>query len=257
VCLEGIPGPWISGKDIILHLIGLIGVDGATYQSLEFCGGGIKALSLDSRLTIANMAVECGAKNGIFPADETVLSYLKERTSRPFCVFSADENAEYSAVIEIDLSRVPLSVACPHLPSKVKRVEETEGIPVDQVVIGSCTNGRMEDLRAAAAILKNRRVNTAVRCLIIPGSQEVYRRALAEGLISIFAEAGAIITMPTCGPCLGGHCGVLDEGERAIATTNRNFVGRMGHVKSEVYLTGAAAAAAAAVRGVITHPGNL
>lgn len=257
VKLTGRLNPWVSGKDVILHLIGSIGVDGALYRSLEFSGSGIEALSAADRLTIANMAIECGAKNGIFPVDAITRAYLAERLKRDYPSYAPDEDAVYVQTIEIDLNQVPLTVACPHLPSNTKAVEELADITIDQVVIGSCTNGRIEDLRLAAQVLKNRAVRADIRCLIIPGSQEVYRQALKEGLLDIFSQAGAVITMPTCGPCLGGHCGVLAEGERAVSTTNRNFVGRMGHKQSEVYLAGPAVAAASAVKGAIAHPESL
>lgn len=255
--LKGLMSPWVSGKDIILHLIGLIGVDGALYKSLEFRGEGVANLTMDDRLTIANMAIEGGAKNGIFPVDEVAQAYLKGRVKRAYQVFEADADADYAQSLELDLSQIPLTVACPHLPSNTKAVAEIAGTPIDQVVIGSCTNGRIGDLRMAAQIFKGRRVRPDIRCLIIPGSQEVYRQALQEGLMEVFINAGAVITMPTCGPCLGGHCGVLAEGERAVSTTNRNFVGRMGHVESEVYLAGPAVAAASAIKGAIAHPESL
>ena len=257
VVLKGKPDPWVSGKDVILHLIGLIGVDGGLYQSLEFSGEGVARLNMDDRLTIANMAVEAGAKNGIFPVDDITKAYLKGRLNRDSPTFTADADVSYSQTITIDLAQVPLTVACPHLPSNTKNVAELSQITIDQVVIGSCTNGRLGDLAAAAQILKGRKVKKGLRCLVIPGSQEVYRNALKEGLIGVLSEAGAIITMPTCGPCLGGHCGVLASRERAVSTTNRNFVGRMGHTESEVYLASPAVAAASAVKGAICHPDDL
>lgn len=257
VILKNRPAPWVSGKDIILHLIGKIGVDGALYQSLEFCGDGVQYLNMADRLTIANMAVEAGAKNGIFPVDTITEAYLKDRLSRPYHTFAPDDDACYSQTVEIDLSQLAPTVACPNLPSNTKPVTEVAGTPIDQVVIGSCTNGRIEDLRIAAQLLKGKKVQAGIRCLIIPGSQAVYRMALREGLLEIFSEAGAVITMPTCGPCLGGHCGVLAAGEVALATTNRNFTGRMGDPRSQVYLASPAVAAASAVYGAITSPASL
>ena len=252
--LEGRPGKFVAGKDIILHIIGLIGVDGANYRSLEFSGMGLRHLSMDSRLTMANMAIEAGAKNGIFPVDRTCAAYLKARAARPWKVFQPDGDAEYEKIHEIDLGRIPPTVACPHLPSNTRPAAELGGVAVDQVVIGSCTNGRLEDLRTAAALLKGRRVARGVRTIVIPGTQEVYRQALREGLIEVFIDAGAAVSTPTCGPCLGGHMGILAKGEIALSTTNRNFRGRMGHADSEIYLAGPAVAAATAVTGKITDP---
>lgn len=254
VVLKNKPAKWVSGKDVILHLIGMIGVDGALYRSLEFTGDGVKELSMDDRLCIANMAIEAGAKNGIFPVDEVTLAYEKDRFQREPVIFEADEDAVYDETYEIDLSRLRPTVSFPHLPENTKIIDEVGKIKIDQSVIGSCTNGRMEDLRAAASILKGKKVAKNVRCIILPGTQAIYLQALREGLAEIFVEAGAVFSTPTCGPCLGGHMGVLAKGERAISTTNRNFVGRMGHVESEVYLASPAVAAASAVTGYITDP---
>ena len=253
--LTGIPGKWVSGKDVILHIIGLIGVDGALYQSMEFTGDGIRYLSMDDRFTIANMAIEAGGKNGIFPVDEITETYLKEHGNRPYKVYTADEDAHYAAEYTIDLSTLKPTVAFPHLPENTKTVDEIgEKIMVDQAVIGSCTNGRMDDLRIAAMIMNGKKVAKNVRAIVIPATQSIYLQAMNEGLLKTFIEAGAIVSTPTCGPCLGGYMGVLAEGERCISTTNRNFVGRMGHVESEVYLASPAVAAASAVAGYITKP---
>ena len=257
VALHGTLPPWVSGKDVILHLIGTIGVDGALYQSLEFTGEGVAALSMDDRLCIANMAIEAGAKNGIFPVDEVTRDYCRGRFLREPVEFSADPDAEYTRTVEIDLSALRPVVAFPHLPGNTRTIDEVGDVPVDQCVIGSCTNGRMGDLRAAAAVLKGRKVAPGVRCIILPGTQDIYLQALREGLAEIFVTAGAVFSTPTCGPCLGGHMGVLGKGERAVSTTNRNFVGRMGHVESEVYLASPAVAAASAVTGRITDPATL
>ncbi|ABB14204.1 3-isopropylmalate dehydratase large subunit [Carboxydothermus hydrogenoformans] len=246
--------PYVSAKDIILFIIGQIGVDGALYKAMEFAGSALKLISVEGRLTMANMAIEAGAKNGIFPVDELTLEYVKGRAKREFKVFASDPDARYEAVYEINVEEIEPQVALPHLPENAVPVKEVSGKDIDQVVIGSCTNGRIEDLRVAAAILKGKKVKDYVRCIIIPGSQSVYRQALKEGLIDIFLEAGAAVSTPTCGPCLGGHMGILAKGERAVATTNRNFVGRMGHVESEVYLAGPAVAAASAIAGKIVHP---
>ncbi len=248
---------WVSGKDLILHLIGKIGVDGALYRSLEFCGDGIQNLSMDDRFCIANMAIECGAKNGIFPVDEKTLEYMNGRTNRTPVIFEADEDAVYDEVINIDLSELKSTVAFPHLPENAHIVGEFEKIYVDQSVIGSCTNGRIEDMRAAAEILKGRKVNENVRCIVIPATQNVYLQCIREGLAEIFVEAGAVFSTPTCGPCLGGHMGILAAEEKAISTTNRNFVGRMGHPTSEVYLASPYVAAASAVLGYIGTPDML
>ena len=254
VVLKGKLKPWVSGKDIILHLIGEIGVDGALYQSLEFTGEGVKEIGMDGRLTIANMAIEAGAKNGIFPVDDVCKAYLAERVSRPWTAFEADEDAEYAKVVEIDLDQLDMTVSLPHLPENTKPARECADLAIDQVVIGSCTNGRISDMRVAAQILKGKKVAPYVRCIVIPGTQQVVKTCLEEGLVDIFIDAGAIFTMPTCGPCLGGFCGVLADGERAVSTTNRNFVGRMGHVKSEVILASPAVAAASAIMGRVATP---
>lgn len=245
---------YISGKDVILHLIGEIGVDGALYQSLEFCGDGVAELSMDDRLCISNMAIEAGAKNGIFPVDDKCEEYLKAHSKREYKIFAADPDAEYVRTVNIDLSTLRPTVSFPHLPENTKTIDEVGEIKIDQAVIGSCTNGRLEDLQIAAKILKGKKVAKNVRCIIIPGTQQIYLDAMEQGLLKIFIEAGAIVSTPTCGPCLGGHMGILAAGERAISTTNRNFVGRMGHVDSEVYLASPAVAAASAVTGFISDP---
>ncbi len=245
---------WVSGKDLILHLIGKIGVDGALYRSLEFCGDGIANLSMDDRFCIANMAIECGAKNGIFPVDEKTLQYMKGRTDREPVIFEADEDAVYDEVINIDLGELKSTVAFPHLPENAHIVGEFDKIYVDQSVIGSCTNGRIEDMRAAAEVLKGKKVNENVRCIVIPATQNIYLQCVREGLAEIFVEAGAVFSTPTCGPCLGGHMGILAAEEKAISTTNRNFVGRMGHPTSEVYLASPYVAAASAIAGYICTP---
>ena len=257
--LTGAPTKYVTGKDIILHIIGMIGVDGALYKSMEFVGDGIANLSMDSRLAMANMAIEAGAKNGIFPVDEKTLEFVKEHSTKSYTVYEADEDAEYDAVYEIDLSKIRPTVAFPHLPENTKTVDE-EGVTevkIDQVVIGSCTNGRMEDLRMARDILKGKKVHSTVRCIVFPGTQKIYLQALEEGIVKDLIEAGAVFSTSTCGPCLGGHMGILAAGERAVSTTNRNFVGRMGHVESEVYLASPAVAAASAVTGYITNPETL
>lgn len=248
---------YVSGKDVILHLIGKIGVDGARYRSLEFTGDGIKNLSMDDRFCIANMAIECGAKNGIFPVDEKTLAYMNGRTDRKPVIFEADADAEYDEVIEIRLDELKPTVSFPHLPENTHTVDEIDDIKIDQVVIGSCTNGRIEDMRAAASVLNGRKVADGVRCIVIPATQTVYMQCIEEGLAKIFVEAGAIVSTPTCGPCLGGHMGILAAGERAVSTTNRNFVGRMGHPTSEVYLASPYVAAASAVTGKISCPCEL
>jgi len=245
---------WVTGKDLILHIIGMIGVDGALYAAMEFDGEAISAFSMDSRFTIANMAIEAGGKNGIFKVDEKTLAYVKGRGKKPHTVYESDKDAVYREVYEIDVSKIGLKVACPSLPSNVKDAGELGHIEIDQSVIGSCTNGRIEDLEVAAEILKGKKVAKHVRCIIIPATPTIYGEALKRGFFGIFLEAGCIISPPTCGPCLGGHMGVLAKGERAIATTNRNFIGRMGHPESEVYLSGAAVAAASAIKGRIAHP---
>jgi 3-isopropylmalate/(R)-2-methylmalate dehydratase large subunit len=244
----------LCGKDVVLYLIGLLGVDGARYLSLEFGGPGVASLSMDDRFTVANMAIECGAKNGLFPVDDTTRAYLAGRAARRWTAYTADEDAVYERTVTIDLGALTPLVACPHLPSRVRPASELSHVSVSQVVIGSCTNGRLEDMRAAAEILRGRRVCDGVRCLVIPASQEVYLRSLREGLLEVFVEAGAAVSTPTCGPCLGGHMGILDEGEVCVSTTNRNFVGRMGHVTSEIYLAGPSVAAASAVAGHIAAP---
>lgn len=248
---------WVTGKDLILYTIGRIGVDGALYRTLEFCGEVISNLSMDSRFTMANMAIEAGAKSGIIEPDQITLDYVNPRARRPFTVYKSDEDANYERTFEFDVSRIEPQVAFPHLPSNVKPISEVGDVPIDQVVIGSCTNGRLEDLRIAARILRGREVYPKVRLIIIPATQGIYAQAIREGLIEVFISAGAAVSTPTCGPCLGGHMGVLAEGERALATTNRNFVGRMGHPKSEVYLCGPAVAAASAVLGKIAGPNDL
>ncbi len=248
---------WLTGKDLILHIIGMIGVDGALYASMEYDGEAISALSMDSRFAIANMAIEAGAKNGIFKADEKTLAYVKDHGTRPFLVFESDSDAHYREVFEIDVGKLDLKVACPSLPSNVKDAKELSNVRIDQAVIGSCTNGRIEDLAMAADILKNKKVSQSVRCIIIPATPKIYLEAMRSGYLEVFMEAGCIISPPTCGPCLGGHMGILAKGEKAIATTNRNFVGRMGHPESEVFLSGPAVAAASAIRGSITHPSEV
>ena len=257
VVLKGKLGKHVSGKDVILHLIGLIGVDGALYRSLEFAGEGVSCLSMDDRFTIANMAIEAGGKNGIFPVDEKTIEYLKGRVTRPWTAYEADEDAEYERVVEIDLDTLEPTVSLPHLPSNTRTIDQVKGMPIDQVVIGSCTNGRISDLRIAAELLKGRRVADGIRCIVIPATQQIYMDAMHEGLIETFINAGCAVSTPTCGPCLGGHMGCMCAGERAVTTTNRNFVGRMGHVKSEVVLASPAVAAAAAVAGCIADPREL
>ena len=252
--LVGKPSKWVSGKDVILHIIGMIGVDGALYRSMEFTGEGIKNLSIDDRFTICNMAIEAGGKNGIFPVDETAVQYMKEHSKREFTVYEADEDAEYDETYVIDLSRLKPTVSFPHLPSNTRTIDQVGEVTIDQAVIGSCTNGRIDDIRAAAEILKGKKVAKGVRCIVIPATQAIYLQAMREGLLEIFIEAGAVVSTPTCGPCLGGYMGILAAGERCISTTNRNFVGRMGHVDSEVYLASPAVAAASAVAGKITSP---
>ena len=257
VTLTGKLKPYVSGKDVILHLIGRIGVDGALYKSLEFTGPGVAELSMDDRFTIANMAIEAGAKNGIFPVDEKTMEYVSGRFTRPVVVQKADDDAEYEQEVSIDLSTLESTVSLPHLPSNTKTVSQVKGLPIQQVVIGSCTNGRISDMRVAAGILKGRKVADGVRCIVIPATQEVYLQCVREGLTEIFIEAGCAFSTPTCGPCLGGHMGVMCEGERSVSTTNRNFVGRMGHVKSEVVLASPAIAAASAAKGCIADPADL
>ncbi len=248
------PAKWISGKDIILHIIGLIGVDGALYKSMEFVGDGISYLTMDDRLAMANMAIEAGGKNGIFPVDEVTIEYIKSHSKKNYKIYEADEDAVYDEEYTIDLSTLKPTVAFPHLPENTRTIDEVGEVNIDQVVIGSCTNGRMDDLRIAASIMKGKRVKKGVRCIVIPATQRIYLEAMEEGLLKTFIEAGAAVSTPTCGPCLGGHMGILAEGEKAVATTNRNFVGRMGHVKSEVYLASPAVAAASAIAGKIASP---
>jgi len=252
---QGKPGKWVSGKDLILYTIGDIGVDGALYSSMEFYGEAITDLSMDSRFTMANMAIEAGAKAGIFRVDDKTLAYVKPRAKRPYTVYEPDDDdAQYSRIIEYDASKIELQVAFPHLPSNTKPISQVGEVEIDQVVIGSCTNGRLEDLTIAAGVLRGRKVNKKVRCIIIPGSREVYLEALRGGLIEAFIESGAVVSTPTCGPCLGGHMGVRAAGERCLSTTNRNFVGRMGSTESEVYLANPAVAAASAILGRLGGP---
>lgn len=255
--LTGKLSRWVSGKDVILHIIGKIGVDGALYKSMEFVGEGIKNLSMDDRFTMANMVIEAGAKNGIFPVDETAIQYMKEHSTREIKKYEADADAEYEEIFVIDLATLKSTVAFPHLPENTRTIDKVGDIKIDQVVIGSCTNGRIEDLRVAAKILEGRKVAKGLRVIFFPATQNIYLQAMEEGLLAIFIRAGAIVSTPTCGPCLGGHMGVLAAGERAVATTNRNFVGRMGHVESEVYLASPAVAAASAITGRISSPEEL
>lgn len=257
VVITGKKAPYISGKDVILHLIGEIGVDGALYKSLEFTGDGISELSMDDRLCISNMAIECGAKNGIFPVDDITLQYVNGRAEREYTIYEADDDAEYDSEIVIDLSTLRPTVAFPHLPENTHTIDKIDKIEIDQVVIGSCTNGRMEDMRTAAEIMKGHKVADGVRVIVIPATQNIYLQCIKEGLTEIFIEAGAIVSTPTCGPCLGGHMGILAAGERAVSTSNRNFVGRMGHTESEIYLASPAVAAASAVKGYIADPAEV
>ncbi|NLL56314.1 MAG: 3-isopropylmalate dehydratase large subunit [Clostridiales bacterium] len=245
---------WVSGKDVILHIIGMIGVDGALYKSMEFCGEGVKRLTMDDRFTICNMAIEAGAKNGIFPVDEKTLAYVRAHSKREPKIFTADDDAEYEQVYDIDLSKIKPTVAFPHLPSNTKTFDQIGDISIDQVVIGSCTNGRYSDFEIAASILKGKKVNKDVRVIVIPSTQKIYLDMMESGLTKIFIESGCIVSTPTCGPCLGGHMGILAKGERCVATTNRNFVGRMGHPESEVYLASPAVASTSAIFGKITSP---
>ena len=256
--LIGKPSKWVSGKDVILHIIGMIGVDGALYKSMEFTGEGVANLSMDDRFTIANMAIEAGGKNGIFPVDDKAIAYMKEHSKREYKIFEADEDAVYDAEYTIDLGALRPTIAFPHLPENTKTIDAIkEDIVIDQSVIGSCTNGRIDDLRVAASILKGRKVKKGIRCIVIPATQAIYLQAMEEGLLKIFIEAGAVVSTPTCGPCLGGYMGILADKERCISTTNRNFVGRMGHIGSEVYLASPAVAAASAVTGKISAPEEL
>ncbi len=254
----GKPSKYVSGKDVILHIIGMIGVDGALYKSMEFTGEGIQNLTMDDRFTIANMAIEAGGKNGIFPVDDIAKKYMEEHSKRPYMVYEADEDAEYDYEYTIDLSILRPTVAFPHLPENTKTIDEIiDPVKIDQSVIGSCTNGRIDDLRIAAEIMKGKKVAENVRCIVIPATQTIYLQAMEEGLLKVFIEAGAVVSTPTCGPCLGGYMGILAAGERCISTTNRNFVGRMGHVDSEVYLASPAVAAASAITGQICSPEDL
>ena len=252
--LKGKPAKWVSGKDIILHIIGMIGVDGALYKSMEFVGDGLNYLSMDDRFTMANMAIEAGAKNGIFEVDDLTVEYMKDHSDKEYTVFKADDDAEYVQTIDIDLATVPHTVAFPHLPENARTPENWGDVEIDQVVIGSCTNGRISDLRHAAEILKGKHVKKGIRVIVFPATQAIYLEALKDGTLSTLVEAGCVISAPTCGPCLGGHMGILAEGERCVSTTNRNFIGRMGHVDSEVYLASPEVAAASAVTGKITAP---
>ena len=255
--LIGKPPKFVSGKDVILHIIGMIGVDGALYKSMEFAGEGLKYLNIDDRLCIANMAIEAGAKNGIFPVDDITREYTNGRFQGEPVEYTADEDAEYEAEYTVDLSQLKPTVAFPHLPENTKTIDQVEKIEIQQVVIGSCTNGRISDLRAAANVMKDKKVAKGVRCIVIPGTQKIWLDAMHEGLFDIFINAGAIVSTPTCGPCLGGHMGVLAQGEKAVSTTNRNFVGRMGHIDSEIYLASPAVAAASAVKGYIADPADV
>lgn len=255
--LVGKPSTWISGKDIILNIIGLIGVDGARYKSIEFSGEGLKWLSMDDRFCISNMVIEAGAKNGIFPVDDITREYVKGRFKRKSIEYTADNDAVYEKIYNLDLSNIKPTVAFPHLPENIKTIDEIGNIEIDQVVIGSCTNGRLSDLKIAAEILRGRKINNRVRCIIIPATQYVYLQAVKLGFVEIFINAGAVVSTPTCGPCLGGHMGILASKERAVSTTNRNFVGRMGHIDSEVYLASPAVAAASAITGIIQDPSKL
>ena len=256
--LVGKPNKYISGKDVILHIIGMIGVDGALYKSMEFVGEGIKNLSMDDRFTIVNMAIEAGGKNGIFPVDEKAIAYMEEHSTKKYTVYEADEDAVYDEEYTIDLSTLKSTVAFPHLPENTHTIDEIDpALKIDQVVIGSCTNGRIDDLRCAAEILKGRKVAKGMRLIVIPATQAIYLQAMEEGLLKIFIEAGGVVSTPTCGPCLGGYMGILAENERCVSTTNRNFVGRMGHVTSEIYLASPAVAAASAITGHISDPAKL
>ncbi|MDD3402536.1 MAG: 3-isopropylmalate dehydratase large subunit [Hespellia sp.] len=255
--LTGKLGPYVSGKDVIIHIIGRIGVDGALYKSMEFVGDGIASLTMDDRFTMANMAIEAGAKNGIFAVDDQTITYMKEHATKEYAVYEADADAEYDEIIEVDLSKVRPTVAFPHLPGNAKTIDEVEAmepIKIDQVVIGSCTNGRMTDLRRAAAVLKGRTVHPDVRVMVVPATQKIYKQCIAEGLVDIFIDAGCAFNTPSCGPCMGGHMGVMAAGEKCVSTTNRNFVGRMGHVDSLIYLASPEVAAASAIAGYIANP---
>ena len=255
--LTGKPGPYVTGKDIILHIIGKIGVDGALYKSMEFVGDGIANLTMDDRFTMANMAIEAGAKNGIFPVDEQTEAYMKEHSVKEYKIYEADEDAEYDEVVEINLAEVRPTVAFPHLPGNAKTIDEIEKmepIKIDQVVIGSCTNGRISDMRKAAAILKGHTLHPDVRVMVVPATQKIYKECIKEGLVDIFIDAGCAVNTPSCGPCMGGHMGVMAAGEKCVSTTNRNFVGRMGHVDSLIYRASPEVAAASAIAGYIANP---
>lgn len=252
--LTGKPTKYVSGKDVILHIIGLIGVDGALYQSMEFSGNGLEHLSMDDRFTISNMAIEAGAKNGIFPVDQLTLDYVKEHSDREYEIFSADEDAVYDRTIIIELDKIRPTISFPHLPDNTRTIDEINDVKIDQVVIGSCTNGRYSDLKSAADIIRGKKIAKGIRVIVIPGTQQIYLDCLASGVVKDFIDAGCVFSTPTCGPCLGGYMGILAEGERCISTTNRNFVGRMGHVKSEVYLASPQVAAASAITGYISNP---
>ena len=255
--LTGKLSKWVSGKDLILHIIGMIGVDGALYKSMEFVGDGIANLTMDDRFTVANMAIEAGAKNGIFPVDALAQTYIKEHSKKPYVIYEADEDAQYEQTITIDLAELKSTIAFPHLPENTRTIDDVGDVIIDQVVIGSCTNGRIDDLRIAAKVFEGRQVDKRLRVIIIPATQKIYLQAIEEGLVQIFINSGAIVSTPTCGPCLGGYMGVLAAGERCISTTNRNFVGRMGDPKSEVYLASPAIAAASAITGKISGPADL
>ncbi len=255
--LHGQLQPYVSGKDVILHIIGMIGVDGALYQSMEFVGDGLKSLSMDDRLCIANMAIEAGGKNGIFQVDEITREYMKDKVNRPYTAYDPDEDAVYAKTYDIDLSAIRPTVAFPHLPENTKTIDEVGDVSIQQVVIGSCTNGRLSDMKTAAEILKGKKIHKDVRAIIIPATQKIYKECIHAGYLDIFIDAGCVVSTPTCGPCLGGHMGILAEGERCVATTNRNFVGRMGHTASEVYLASPAVAAASAITGKISNPAEV
>ncbi len=256
--LTGKLSEYVSGKDVILHIIGMIGVDGALYKSMEFTGEGVKSLTMDDRFTIANMAIEAGGKNGIFPVDDIAIKYMEEHApGKKFATYEADTDAEYDEVYDIDLSKLTPTVAFPHLPENTHTFDDIGDIRIDQVVIGSCTNGRIDDIRCAAKILKGRKVAEGIRCIIIPATQKIYMQAMDEGLLKIFIEAGAVVSTPTCGPCLGGYMGILASGERCVSTTNRNFVGRMGAIDSEIYLASPAVAAASAITGKLSQPSEV
>ena len=254
VHLTGKLQPRVSGKDVILHLIGLIGVDGALYQSLEYCGEGVASLSMDDRLCISNMAIEAGAKNGIFPVDDVTIAFMKDRVNRPYTIYEADPDAEYSRTVEINLSEIEPTVSYPHLPENARPISQVEDIKINQVIIGSCTNGRLEDMAVAAEILKGKKVADHVRCIVIPATQQVFQDCIDKGYLTTFIQAGCAVSTPTCGPCLGGHMGVMANAEKCVATTNRNFVGRMGGITSEIYLASPAVAAASAIAGKIADP---